>query len=1516
MISVLYVDDESALLEVTKDFMERSGEFTVDTATSAQEAIEKLKAGPYDALVADYLMPEMDGLAFLKYLRPRCNGMPFIIFTGNGGEEVAIEALNAGADFYVQKKGSPRSQVAELGARVRSAVARRQSELAIHTSEERFRTLIELIEDAIFIVNEQGIITYMSSGIRRFGYEPKDRTGRDFATLICAEDIPAVARWFGEVRQGAARSFDIRIAGRGGKIHRVHVTFRPRIERGRFAGAWGEIAEDTGSEKPADEHRDRDRDWEDIFTQAPSAQLTLSPDGRVTAVNRAGARLLGAPTGEITGKNLAEFFGQNEGMRLLACLAGTSGPGDACQERFLLRSRGGSRVIVSLDSTVIRGNEGEICRILATLNDITGLVAKEDELRALATRAGAIVSGAREGIVVCAPDLHISSWNPALVDITGIPAHDALGQPLADMLPFLRKTGENAPVRAYDGEVVATPDTRYEYPATGKQGWLRALFSPLREPSGEITGVIGVIQEITARTKTLLKIKADQRLYATGAQVASRAAVLRDLETLLSETCIAAVDGDTVCMAWIDLFDRAAGVLRPVAQAGTGKELPGGGYRITGQTPAGCLAEEAIRTGVPIICPDITTEPIAQSSRDGARTNEIRSQTSLPFRFKGETVGVMTLCSREPFAFSRDNTDVLEYLGTTLSSALDLLDKKTLQRRAGKGGRGSWERTRFLAGGIEFAALPFAAVYEDRSIGAANAAFCTLLGYTEEELLAQPFMSFLGSPEEDGDRFRQVLATQRPERYECAARKKDGTLVPAEVFLQALPDEASGKPCVGIFLADISTRTQHADALERSLAKFRTIVEEMTAAVVIATPEGNILSANPAACRLLGRTEQELTLPDGGGLAANGDPRFVELVRACRETGNAIGELRLVRGDSMTRDVYVEARKFPDQNGQESLGLVLRDITGIRMADEAQAGEREAALSLIDLLPVPVRMNGDGDTAIYFNRAWYAFTGRTPAQEQDGGWIEGIHPEDRFLYRHTGEMPADQSGPIIAEYRLMHCSGEYRLVQEICVPAIHGGRCICVCSDIQAYRSAEKTIRYERLLYHAVLDTMTDSTLLIEKDHILEGNIAAARMLGCAREELAGQELFAYSPRCQPHGRQSAVAAQQYLDAARSGTPQVFLWTFAGSRGPAREVQVVLTPIEGTGDPQILAVITDKTELTRAAREIRQLSAFAEMNPHPVIEAGADRTITYANPATTAVLSDLGLPANPEIFLPADFDHLAGALKQEPRKKTERVVRLKERSFHETLCLSPEQDHIRIYAYDITDGVQAASALAYANHKLGILTSITRHDIQNKLTGVMGYLDLLRGSLRDPQLIGFLEKAEASAEAIRHHIEFTRDYESLGGTAPVWQKMGPILADIRSHFDVGTITFEDPAAGVSVFADPMFAKVIYNLVDNSLRHGVHVRRIRVYATPGTDGGCMLTYEDDGVGIPQGKKDVIFERGFTTSAGPGKSSGLGLFLVRDILAITGISIKENGVPGSGSRFEITVPPGKWKAGPSE
>ncbi|MFA5212870.1 MAG: response regulator [Methanoregula sp.] len=221
--------------------------------------------------------------------------------------------------------------------------------------------------------------------------------------------------------------------------------------------------------------------------------------------------------------------------------------------------------------------------------------------------------------------------------------------------------------------------------------------------------------------------------------------------------------------------------------------------------------------------------------------------------------------------------------------------------------------------------------------------------------------------------------------------------------------------------------------------------------------------------------------------------------------------------------------------------------------------------------------------------------------------------------------------------------------------------------------------------------------------------------------------------------------------------------------------------------------------------------------------------------------------------------------------------------------------------HDITDRKKAEDALRRANRQLNLLTGITRHDILNKVTIILGYLGIAQKKSTDPALGEYFSKMESATKAIRSQIEFTRVYQDLGTNEPQWQVLDTIQP--RSHVPPD-ITFTADVNGILVYADPMLEKVFFNLLDNSVRHGQRVTEIRVSSRQsGTS--LVIVWEDNGVGIPPDEKEKIFERGF------GKNTGLGLFLVREILAISGITIRETGIDGQGARFEILVPAGEYR-----
>jgi len=225
-------------------------------------------------------------------------------------------------------------------------------------------------------------------------------------------------------------------------------------------------------------------------------------------------------------------------------------------------------------------------------------------------------------------------------------------------------------------------------------------------------------------------------------------------------------------------------------------------------------------------------------------------------------------------------------------------------------------------------------------------------------------------------------------------------------------------------------------------------------------------------------------------------------------------------------------------------------------------------------------------------------------------------------------------------------------------------------------------------------------------------------------------------------------------------------------------------------------------------------------------------------------------------------------------------------------------------ARDITEMIHAQQALVQANTKLNILSSITRHDILNKITALYAYLDLSRDFCTTPLQCEHIEKEITIVQALQRQVEFTKYYQDLGVRSPEWQDIEQVFTKAVSQIHNEGVSVTIDAGGYEIYADPLIEKVFYNLVENSLRHGEHATVLSLSVERIAD-GLRVIYRDNGVGIPADIKEKLFQRGF------GKHTGLGLFLSREILAITGIRITENGEPGKGVRFEMTVPDGAFR-----
>ena len=433
--------------EVAQTFLEDAGGFKFTALASAKKALESPDILSYDVIVSDYMMPGMDGIAFLKAVRLRSPDIPFILFTGRGREQVVIEAINNGADFYLQKGGDPDAQFAELGHKIKQAVARRRAEQLRTESEKRLLDIINFLPDATFAIDRAGrVIAWNRAMEEMTGRSPEDMLGKgDYEYAIPfygtrrpilidmvfsqLEDIRDIYSFVRADKTGLTA--ETTSATPKGKPCILWGRAAPLINsEGAITGAIESIRDITETKKAEEGLRISEDRYRSVVNDQTEMITRFTPDGTITFANEA-FRLYFVPLmglDEVVGENVGTIMqiGDDEES---ADLLGSLTPDQSLRDiERLVTGRDGRVYWQHWSIRALFDNEGKPAEYQVVGRDITEKKLAEETIAGSKEYLDQIFSSVKAGIVIISAANHeIIDINPAGAAMIGLPKEQITG---------------------------------------------------------------------------------------------------------------------------------------------------------------------------------------------------------------------------------------------------------------------------------------------------------------------------------------------------------------------------------------------------------------------------------------------------------------------------------------------------------------------------------------------------------------------------------------------------------------------------------------------------------------------------------------------------------------------------------------------------------------------------------------------------------------------------------------------------------------------------------------------------------------------------------------------------------------------------------------------------------------------------------------------------------------------------------------------------------------------------------
>jgi PAS domain S-box-containing protein len=946
MFSILYVDDEPGLLEIGKLFLEQGGRFSVETLTSAGEALEILKTRHYDAIISDYQMPVMNGIDFLKRVRASGSTLPFIIFTGRGREEIVIQAFNEGADFYLQKGGEPLSQFAELGHKIQKAILQRKAETSIRDHERREADIINFLPDATFAIDTRGVVIAWNRAMEKMTGVPAEQVlGKDnyeYAIPFYHERRPILI----DLALSADPAIDDRYpyVKRDGKTLISEITI-PHFHEGRGAALWftTSLLYDTGGtvvgaiesireitewKRTEDALNESEQKYRTVFETTGTATILIENDATMSLVNSEFARLSGYPKDEIENrKKWTEFVVQEDLDRMLSQHnLRRQNRQDALTHyefRFLTRSGDVRDIYLTID--VIPGTEKSV----ASLLDITERKKVESSLVAAGREYANLLDQIQDIYYRSDAEGRLIRGSRSLAALLGYDdLSECIGRSIADdfyVNPTDRKLFLEAITR--EGRV-----TDFEVFLKKKDGTavLVSTSSHMNvDENGRMLGVEGTFRNITGR-------KQQEHILRTQRDLGLALQTTHGMRETLDFCLDAAIKISGLDCGGIYLVDEGSGALDLAVTKNLGTDF----VREVSHYPAGSANGQIVMAGKPIY----TRFSMTGLTHNALQKQEgLRASAIIPIAFKNRITACLNIASHTLDEIPANAQIALETIATQIGTAVE-------QIHAIKALAESEQRYRNI---VEDQTEFICRFRPDGTHVFVNDAYCRYFSLKREEIVGHRFRPKM--PPEHQETIKRFFASLTPDHpvdtIEHEIIMPDGRICWQRWSDRAIFDPAGTITEYQSVGRDITHQKKTEDALRQKtedLDSRNRLISTMLDTVPIAifmveAPSGKPIIANREATRLLGRG----ILPNATG------ENLAEVYEAYKTSTSRrypAEEMPVIRG------MYGESRHIDDMVVVRPDGTMVQlEIFGTPVID----GQGRVAASLVSFLDITERKRAE-----------------------------------------------------------------------------------------------------------------------------------------------------------------------------------------------------------------------------------------------------------------------------------------------------------------------------------------------------------------------------------------------------------------------------------------------------------------------------------------------------------------------------------------------------------------------------